>query len=149
MNNHNQLWSRILTADFPDHYPVWRHACASVRVRPSKSSGLLSRGFGSRPLFLQRHVSRPAVRYSLDFPQSSPSRSRDAPRLPLLRSLLQRCFRSTAGAAILRLSSLSDVGGTSSIRPGQSVCLLSHRPSPNENPAFSWQWRVPSGLPAS
>ncbi len=35
----------------------------------------------------------------------------------------------------------------------QSVCLsvvsLSHRPSPNKNPAFLWQWRVLSGLPAS
>ncbi len=30
-----------------------------------------------------------------------------------------------------------------------SVCRLSHRPSPNKNPAFLWQWRVPSGLPAS
>ncbi len=95
-------------------------------VRPgrasSKSLGLLSRGFGSRPLFLQRHGSRPAVRYSLDFssvePVSLAGRSMASPTL----SILQRCFRSTAGAAILCPSPQPDAGGPSSISPGPS-CL--------------------------
>ncbi len=57
--------------------------------------------------------------------QARPS-PRHAPRLPLLLSILQRCFRSTAGAAILLyLLSCPDVGGTPSVRPGSvsSVCL--------------------------
>ncbi len=70
-----------------------------------------------------------AVRYTLDFPQSSLSLSaQDAPRLPLLLSLLQRRFRSTAGAAILYLSSRPDVGGLPSISPGL-VCLSPMSPT--------------------
>ena len=53
---------------------------------------------------------------------------RDAPWLPLLLSLLQRRFRSTAGAAILYLSSRSDVGGLPSLYLGPSVVYLTNPP---------------------
>ncbi len=76
-----------------------------------------------RPVF--DGVSRSPVRYSLD------CLSR-APRLSLLLILLRRWVRSTAGAAILYLLPCPD--GLPSI--SLSVCRLSHRHSPNKNPAF-------------
>ena len=116
-----------------------------VRVgRASKSQALrLSRGFlvGSSPRRLPRNVPGPrSVIFWACLSRARPFSARDAPWLPLLLSLLQRCFRSTVGAAILYLSSNNpNVGGTPSIRPGQSVCLLSHRPFPSRNPAFQCQ----------
>ncbi len=133
---------------------VWRPAC--VRVRPSKPRGLskLSRGFGSSPRRLPRHVPGPRSVISWTFLSRARPSPRHAPRLPLLLSILQRWFRSTAGAATLLylLSSSSRRRGphpqSVPVRSRLSVCL-SDRPFPSRNPAFRCQWRVLSGLPAS
>ncbi len=98
--------------------------------RSLRASTRLSRGFLVGSLrHLRLHVPGPwSVVFWTCFSRARPF-PRDAPRLPLLLSILQRCFRSTAGAAILHvsLSSRPDVGGTPSISPGSrlSVCLLS------------------------
>ncbi len=91
-------------AGFDCRLLLWHHAgVVRVIVRCVQVFGPSLRclgGFRSPCLF--DGTSRSAVRYILDFPQSSPSLfSRDAPRLPLLLSLLQPRFRSTAGAAIV------------------------------------------------
>ena len=104
-------------------YQVWRASCAGASGcrRASKPSGLrLSRGFvfGSSPR-LPRHIPGPrsiifwtCLSRTRPFPQN-------APWLPLLLSILQRCFRPTAGEVILCLPSRPDVGGTPSISPSQ------------------------------
>ncbi len=88
----------------------------------------LSRGFCLR-LVAPAPTARPrsAVHYILDFSSVEPVPFSvwDAPRLPLLLSLLQRCFRSTAGATILYLPSRSDVGVLPSISPGSRLVRLS------------------------
>ncbi len=79
-------------------------------------------------------VSSPRLRLHVPGPRSvifwtCLSRARpfpwNAPRLPLLLSILQRCFRSTAGAAIFCLPSRPDVRGTPSIHPGPSRLSIS------------------------
>ncbi len=139
--------------------PMWRASlvrvcarrCVQVRrVSSSKSRGLslLSRGFGSSPR-LRLHVPGQRSVISWTFLSRARPSLRHAPWLSLLLSLLQRCFRSTAGAAIpCLLSSLCpEAGGPSSISPGPS--RLPDRPLPSRNPAFRCQLRVLSGLPAS
>ena len=70
---------------------------------------------GSLPR-LRRHVPIPHVRYILDFSQPSRPSPRVTPRFSLLLRLLQRRFRSTAGAAILQLRlPHPDVGGIPSL----------------------------------
>ncbi len=120
-----------------------------VRVCVLSSSGLLrlSRGFLFGSLAqLRRRVPLPGPLYS-GLPQLSPSLSPGCSTASLLLSLLRRWVRSTSGAAILCLALVP----TSGVYPYSipSVCRLSHRPSPNENPAFPWHWRVRSGLLAS
>ena len=64
-------------------------------------------GFGSSPRLLRRlHVPGPRSVIFWTFLSRARPSLRHAPRLPLLQSILQRRFRSTAGAAI-PLSSLS------------------------------------------
>ncbi len=77
--------------------------------------------FGSSPR-LRLHVPGPRSVISWTFLSRARPSLWHAPRLPLLLSILQRCFRSTAGAAIsCLLSSLRpDAGGPSSISPGPS-----------------------------
>ncbi len=85
--------------------------------------------------------------------QAHPS-LRHAPRLPLLQSILQRRFRSTAGAAILLylllvfLPSRRRGSVFKQSRSVLSVCLPD-RPFLSRNPAFRCQLPVLSGLPAS
>ncbi len=95
---------------------------ASCWCRPggvSKSSSLhrLSRGFSLDRRPVSNGTSLSAVHYILDFLSRARPSLRNAPRLPLLLSLLQRWFRSTAGAAILYLPSCPDVGGPPSLSP--------------------------------
>ncbi len=77
-------------------------------------------GLARLPVRLRLHVPGPRSVISWTFL----SRARPSLRLPLLQGILQRRFRSTAGAATLcLLSSLRpDAGGPSSISPGPSVC---------------------------
>ncbi len=117
MNNCSKLFLNIT---------MWRHAGASGSCVMSKSSGLLSRGFlvGLSPRHLRLHV--PGLRSVIFWTclsRARPFSAWDAPRLPLLLSILQRCFRSTAGAAILYLSSRPNVGGTPSISPGSCLSV--------------------------
>ncbi len=90
-----------------------------VWVSASKSSGLrwLTRGFSLARRPASDGTSLFAVHYILDCLSRARPSPRDAPRLPLLLSLLQRWFRSTAGAAILYLPSCPDVGGLPSLSP--------------------------------
>ncbi len=124
--------SLLLTGMHPE-YPgrapkarLWHHAGASGCT--SSSSGLhrLSRGFSLARRPVSDCTSLSAVRYTLDYLSRACPSLRNAPRLPLLRSFLQRWVRSTVGAAILYLLSRPDVGGLPSLSPGQSVCLLYH-----------------------
>ncbi len=82
---------------------VWRPVrwCV-VRVGASKSSGLskLSRGFSLARRPVSDGTPLSVVRYILDCLSRARPSLWDAPRPPLLLSLLQRWFRSTVGAAI-------------------------------------------------
>ncbi len=136
-----------------NHWRVYYGVRRSSSVRPGVSSsrgrvfaGCLG-GFSSarRPV-LDASLSDP-IRYTPDC-LSRARLSRDASRLSLLLNLLQRFVGSTTGAVILYFLSSPDVGGLPSTSP-VSLSSISHRPSLNKNPAFLWQWRVPSGLPAS
>ncbi len=125
--------------------------CVRVRRAWHQSlRALLSRVFGSLPR-LRLHVPVPRSVILWTFLSRARSFPRNAPRLPLLMSLLQRCFGSTAGAAILYVFPLVLTSGAhpQSVPVSLSVCLLSHWPSPSRNPAFQCQWRVFPGLPAS
>ncbi len=127
-------------------------ALVHVRVS-SSSSGLsrLSRGFvfSSSAQLRRRVPSLPGPLYS-GLPQSSPS-------LSLGCSMASPTAESSTTTGQVHpwgsnpLSSLLSRrrGSTLTHSPGQSVCRLPLRPSPNENPTFSWQWWVLSGLPAS
>ena len=143
--------SLVVVQNILDEPPkvLWRRTCrVQVLCHVVEGSGLLklSRGF----LFSSSPC--PRLRCPLPDPlssglsQSSPS-SGTPHGFPYGGSLLRWWVGSTAGAAILYLLSSTDVGGLPSIC--LSVDRLSLRPSPNKNPAFLWQWRVPSGLPAS
>ncbi len=120
---------------------LWRASRACVvrwlvrpgrRGRASKSRGLslLSRGFGwlvaPTPAAAR---SRPAVRYFLDFPRSSPSlsaaRSTASPT-PEYSTTAFQVHRGGSNPRVLflslSLSSFPVTGGLSSFRPGPSVC---------------------------
>ncbi len=104
---------------------MWRPCVAGASGSSSKSQSLrwLSRGFCLR-LVDPSPTARPGPRSVIFWTclsRARPFSARDAPRLPLLLSLLQRCFRSTAGEAILYLPSRSDVGGPPSISPGSRL----------------------------
>ncbi len=109
-------------------------------------------GFGSSPCLLRRlHVPDPQSVIFWTFLSRARPSLRHAPRLILLQSILQRRFRSAAGAAIplsslslsLSLCFVSRHRGSVSV-PSRSV-RLSDRPFPSRNPAFRCQLRVPSG----
>ncbi len=115
---------------------VWRLACWCVRVVVVRRNLLgplsqLSRGFrlvAPSPPAAAR--SRPAVRYILDFPQSSPSlsaaRSMASPT-PEYSTMAFQVHRGGSNSLVLSLSlSLSSfpvTGGPSPFRPSPSVCL--------------------------
>ncbi len=116
--------------EYPGRAPkarLWRHTGASVCVRRRRSrrpfTGCLG---GFHRLVTLSLTAFPGPLYS-GLPQSSPP-LRDAPWLSLLRSLLRRWVRSTAGAAILYLLSNPDVGGLPSASPGLSVVSLTDPP---------------------
>ncbi len=118
--------------EYPGRAPkvrfLWRPVCWCVVrvVRQSRRASLSHIG----GLSLARHpvsngTSLSAVCYTLDFPQSSQSLfSRYTPRLPLLLSLLQRQFRSTAGSAILYLLLSSRHRGSTLTQSRPSVVYL-------------------------
>ncbi len=90
--------------------------CGITLVRPGRRrsrrafAGCLG---GFRRLVAPSPMARPGLQSVILWTflsQAHPS-LRDAPRLPLLLSLLQRRFRTIAGAAILYLPSRPDVGG--------------------------------------
>ncbi len=130
---------------------VW---CVRVSSCVGVSGPRLSRGFVSSSSRLrQLHVPGPrSVILWTCLSRARPS-LRHAPRLPLLLSILQRRFRSTAGAVtVCLLSSLrvptSGVHLCSvPVQSRPSVYLTD--PFSSRNPAFRCQLRVLSGLPAS
>ncbi len=120
----DHCYSLVCIQNIPDEPPkrafcgVARRWCIRACV-VLKSSGLhgLSGGFSLARRPVSDGTSLSAVRYTLDFLSRARPSLRDAPRLPLLLSLLQRWFRSTVGAATLRLLSHPDVGGPPSLSP--------------------------------
>ncbi len=100
--------SLVCVQNIPDEPPKCAFLVASrmhrcVRVRLSKSRGLskLSRGFpvGSSPRRLPRHVPGPWSVISWTCLSRARPSLWHAPWLPLLLSILQWCFRSTAGGS--------------------------------------------------
>ena len=125
-------------------------ACAGWCVGASSGVGVsgprLSRGFvGSSPRLRRLHVPGPrSVILWTCLSRARPS-LRHAPPLPLLLSILQRCFRSTAGAVTLCLLSFLPVP-TPGVRlrsvPVQSrPSVYMTDPSSSRNPAFRCQLR--------
>ena len=127
-----------MRSEYPGRAPkvcfLWRRASAGASGSScvaSKSSGLhaFSRGFSLARRPVSDGTSQSAVCYTQDFLSRALPSLWDAPRLPLLLSLLQWWFRSTAGAAILYLPSCPDVGSPPSLSPVRlSVVYLTGPP---------------------
>ncbi len=163
MKNYNKCFKGFISVNANriqcQEYQVWR-ACVRWSVRPGvvvrRSLGASCLGGGGLarcPVRLRLHVPRPAVRSILDL--SSVELVPLCGTLhgfPILLSILQRFFRSTAGTAILCLLSSLRVP-TPGVRlwsvPVRLIRLSTWPTLPSRNPAFRCQLRVLSGLPAS
>ncbi len=123
-----------------------------VRRRSLGASLSCLGGFGSSPRSSPAARSWPAVRYFLDFPQSSPSlsaaRSTASPTPEYSTTAFQVHRGGSNPLSPLFPSSRRRGSVFDQSRSCMSVCLPD-RPFPSRNPAFRWQLRVLSGLPAS
>ncbi len=116
-----------------------------VVVRRSLGASLCCLGglAGLLPRLRWLHVPGPRSLIFWTFLSRARSSLRHAPRLPLLQSILQRRFRSTAGAAIPSslFPSCPDAGGLSSLSPGPSrpsVYLNDHSLAGTPRPGASY-----------